>query len=356
MTVSVAGRLIQDANALSALGRLSLAFIDGGGDWLAWAIAEPVARYEFADETMLVGQVQSGLHASRFALLPTLAIKVSPIKLMTLGLADLRLVARAEGGDDNAVLAAQVRKILADHQLVTQADLATGPALLRELGQDASPLFQSMNFDDCLAMWRLASEPPPPFEPAASTSLQREAGAFAVDQARTPAEFCDYYRVYLDIAPPLASATPEQRRQAATTALQTLLPLLFGTLDCPQIEGLPSPGDVELAVSGWLSRGRQIGFSRLSQAVQQIVRHTHWQGDAGAAALKAIALYLQSAQAFLLANRPGRGRLGQDGATCVFALDTGNLCGELLVGANGVISLRDFGPRAQPPTPTETTS
>jgi hypothetical protein len=263
---------------------------------------------------------------------------------MTLGLADLRLLARAEGGDDSAVTAAQVRKIMADHQLATRADLAAGPALLAELGIAASPLFQALDFDDGLALWQLASEAPPDAEAPAPTPLQREAAAFGVQQARTVQEFCDYYRVYLDRTATLGGAAPEQRSQAAAATLQALLPQLFGTLDCPQIRGLPSPGEVELAVNSWLAQGRQVGFTRLSQAVQQIVRHTSCQGEAGDAAPKAVRLYLQSAQAFLSASRPSRGRLGQDGATCLFTLEGGSLRAELQVGSNGVISLRDFGP------------
>ncbi|RQP21900.1 hypothetical protein [Piscinibacter terrae] len=350
MTVSVAGRPIQDANAMSPLGRLALAFIDGGPEWLSWAIADLTARYEFPDETTLVGQVQSGLHASRFALLPRLELMVSPIKLMTLGLADLRMLAKAEGGDDSAVAAAQVTRVLSDHQLATRGDLAAGQALLSELGLAASPLFQAMDFEDHLALWQLARMAPPPEETA--PALRQEAADFAAAQARTPLEFCDYCNVYLDLGTPLADASPAQRSQAATGALQTLLPLMFGVLDCPQIDGLPSPSEVDQAVSNWLARGRQIGFARLSQAVQQIVRHTSFQGQSGDAAQKAVRLYLQSAQAFLAANRPVQGRLGQDGATCLFALEAGSLRAELHVGPGGVISLRDFGPR----TPSSTTT
>ncbi len=349
MSVTVAGRLIQDADALSPLGRLSLAFVDGGLEWLKWAIIEPTARHDIPDETALVGQVQSGLHASRFALLPRLQLKVSPIKLMTIGLPDLRLVARVEGGDDSAVLAAQVRKILSDHQLATHAELAVGTALLSELGVASSPLFQAMDFDEVLALWELACTMPPADEQI--PGLQQEAADFAVQQAHTPLEFCDYYRIYLDCSSGVMSTSPEQRSSAAGATLRVLLPLLFGTLDCPQIDGLPSPAEVELAMSNWLARGKQVGFARLSQAVQQIVRHTHYQGGAEDAAPEAVRLYLQAAQAFLVGNPPMQGRLGQDGATCLFTIESDSLRAELQVGAGGVISLRDFGPIQRPTVP-----
>jgi hypothetical protein len=249
------------------------------------------------------------------------------------------------------VAAAQVARVLSDHQLATGSDLAAGRALLSDLGLAASPLFQALDFEDHLALWQLARTSLPSEETA--PTLHQEAADFAAAQARTPLEFCDYCSVYFDMSTPLADASAAQRSQAATGALQTLLPLLFGALDCPQIDGLPSPSEVDLAVSNWLARGKQIGFARLSQAVQQIVRHTSFQGDGGDAAQKAVRLYLQSAQAFLAANRPAQGRLGQDGATCLFTLEAGSLRGELHVGPGGVISLRDFGPRIPSSTTQE---
>lgn len=347
MSVFLAGRLVQTVDQLSPLARLSLTFIDGGLEWLAWAIAEHASRHDFADEAALVGQVQSGLHGSPFVLLPQLALKVSPIKLLTLGLPSLQLLARAEGGDDGAALAAQVHQVLADHELATQADLALGTTLLAALGVAALPLFHAMDFGDHLALWQLARALSPSREPA--PALQREAADFAVRQARTPIEFCDYLRVYLDGAAHLAPASPEQRRATAEASLNGLLPLLFGTLDGPRIDGLPSPSDVGRAVSNWLDRGKQVGFASLSQAVRQIVQHTPCQGET-ADAPRAVRLYLQSAQAFLVANPPVRGRLGQDGATCLYPITSGSLRAELQVGASGVVSLSDFASLPVPAT------
>ncbi|WKB55638.1 hypothetical protein [Eleftheria terrae] len=343
MTVSVAGRPIQQASMLSAPCQQSLAFVDGGLQWLAWAAAAPVPPYEFADETTLVGAVQQGLHASRFALLPRLGLKVSPVKLMTLDPADLGLLARAQAGDPDAVLATQLRRLCADYELLTAQDLAAGTALLGELGVATAPLFQGIDFDEALALYQLAAEAP---AGGATSALRQEAAAFAVEQARTPLEFCDYHRMYLERAAALpATQGPDDRARAATATLHALLPLLLGSLDCPQVDGLPAPAEVDRAVSSWLARGRQVGFARISLAVLQIVQHTHYSGEAHDGARDAVRLYLQSAQAFLAANRLGKGRLGQDGATCLFTVEAGNLRAVLQVSSGGVISLRDFGTR-----------
>ncbi|AEA62621.1 conserved hypothetical protein [Burkholderia gladioli] len=364
MTVSVGGKPIPLSDALSEAGRLALAFVDGGLEWLAWAVVAPGMRYDFADETQLVSTVQQGLHASPFTLLPQLGLMVSPVKLLTMSPADLRTLGAAETGDGSAVVAAQVRQILASHQLVTRDEVVAGVSLLGELGVVTAPLFQAVNFDESLALSALIHLPYPtqgaasgatqaggmPTVPQAPALLQ-EAAAFAVAQARTVHEYCDYYRLYLDRAEQLGDgATPQQRESAATAAMQALLPTLFGALDCPQVNQPAGPADVAGAVRAWLARGRMIGFARLSHGVLQIVRHTRYKDETGDVARRIVDAYLHSAQAFLAAHRVERGRMGQDGATCSFPIDDTQLRAELQLSSQGVISLTDFGTRPPPPS------
>ncbi|PPU77001.1 hypothetical protein XcuCFBP2542_07995 [Xanthomonas cucurbitae] len=338
MSVSIAGRTISMPTMLSTLARQCLAFVDGGTQWLAWAIRSPNLRYDFPDESSLLGDVQQGLHGSRLSWLPQLELKVSPIKLMTLNSTDLGALIQAESGDTGSVVKAQVQRIFRENALFAASDLAAGPSLLTQLKIDGAGLFQSLDLEESLALRQLAAEAPPA---NVTPALQQEAAAFAVEQARTPLEFCDYYRFYLTCTQAIAAA--DDRAQAAASALQTLLPLLFGTLDCPQVQGLPSPTEVERSVTEWLMHGRQIGFARLSLAAQQIVQHTRYRGDGSdQAASDAIHLYVSSAQAFLAAHRPTRGVLGQTGNSCLFAIQNDSLAALLQVN-DGIISLRDFG-------------
>ena len=349
MSLSVAGHPIPQAAALSDLCRLVLAFVDGGPEWLAWALTSPSARYAFDDETSLVAQVQQGLHASPLALLPTLGLLASPVKLMTLGLADLRVLARAEGGDASGVVASQKQRVLADHGLLLQADLAAVEPWLASLGVGGAPLFQALGLNErvtlCVQM-RGSAPPAKSLADAAVSGLPQEAAGCAAQQARTPLEFIDYLQFYLALAaqgaaPPAAQA----RADRATRVMQTLLPMFFGALDCPQVTGLPSPGAVAQGVSGWLTGGRRIGFARLSQGLQQLVQHTAYRDETGDAAQRIVDLYLASAQSFLAAARVRQGRMGQDGATCTYPLDAGPQQAELQLGANGVVSLRNYGLR-----------
>ncbi len=349
MTVSIAHKPIQGRGGLSDLGALTLAFIDGGVEWLNWAVGDPVAGYPFPDETALIRNVQYGLHASPVTWLPRLNLLISPVKLLTFTLNDLRTVAKAEGGGDDPVTQQQVQAILAAHDVLTQADLAAVAPFLAGLGVAGSPLFQSLGLDDLGALWRLITLPPPP---DGAPDLAGDAAAFAVEQARTPQEFADYYRVYLAQVGKMkaASASADERRQIADTAVQTLLPLMFGALDCPQVGDMVSPGEVAAVVADWLRQGRRIGFSRLSEGVLRIIDATTFTTEKGGAAQQAVNQYLANAQSFLAAHPPQTGRMSQDGRSCTLPIEAGTLYAELLLGPSGGITLQQF--RRQRPAPS----
>ncbi|GKT14918.1 hypothetical protein AVHY2522_06345 [Acidovorax sp. SUPP2522] len=345
MSISVAGRQLQNSSALSESGRHALAFVDGGPQWLDWAIASPGAHYHFPDETALLDGTQKGLHGSPMALLPGLGLAVSPVKLMTLGLSDLRTLALAEAGDASPAVVAQVQRVLQEHRLLTAADLRNAQAFLASLGVAGAPVFQCIDFMDWVALCEL---PGGSFGgPAPSQPLQSEAAKFGVDQARTPREFADYYRVYLHLAahlPELAQASAAQRSEAAQAALYALLPALLGALDGPVLSAVPtSPAEVRMAVYNWLAMGRRIGFSRPSEGVRCIVEGARYRGETGAAAARIVDAALQQAMAVLAANDLRSARLGQDGATMAAPVGPANAQIELQVSSAGLVSLTRLG-------------
>ena len=349
--VSVAGTMVQLPAALSERARLSLVFIDGGMEWLAWAIANTQVRYDFPDETQLLAGVQSGLHASPLTLLPAIGLLVSPVKLMTMRASDLRTLASAERGDTSSVVAHQTNKILAEHALLTQRDLAAGASFLREVGVADAAVLQAMGLDAQLAIYDLISASEG--EIAQRLDLQKEAAAFGARHGRTPAEFVDFYKAYLiqSAKTDALGGTEAQRDAVAEAAVQTLQTCLFGALDGPQITGLASPAEVARAVSTWLMMGKQVGFARVSAGVQQIIQHTQYQRETGDAARAVVGGYLKEAQAFLSANEPLGGKMGQDGATCVFNIEGETTQGQLELSPGGIITLRSFRLKAGPPPP-----
>jgi len=348
MTISVAKRLYRPAG-LSEVGNLVVTLIDGGQQWLDWAMRDAKARYHFSDESALVDGIQTGLHGAALVLLPVTGLLVGPVKLMTLAAADLRVLLKAESGA--TVDPDQIQAIYKAHDLLPQSSFASARSMLANLGVADAPLFQSPCFDGWRALAGLSDEWKGEFGAAA-----REAAAFGVDKARTPSEFCDYYRTYLDCARVLAlsGSSSQARGAAADAALEQLLPLSFALLDCPKVDGLVAPLEVSAAISEWLFMGRQIGFARASLVVQQVVAHGGYRGQTGMELMTLVRDYVTQAQFLLNANELGRGLLGQDGASCRFSITQGTERAVIELTRLGLITLRSFDPAAPSDPPANT--
>jgi hypothetical protein len=348
MTVIVAKRLIYSLHNLDELSRRVLRLVDGGTQWLDWAVRDPEARYHFDDEAEMVAAIQSGLHGSPLTLLPGLGLRVGPAKLMTLSADELKLLDLAEAGGPAAPPDAQVGKVLARHNLLPQQALLGGGSYLQQLGIAAAAVFQGMGLAEQIAVRELARDPAPgelvPIE------FQKEAALFALGQARTPLEFIDYFRIYVDLVDDQGGPwrTPEDRADAVQAAIDPLLPLLFGALDCPRLDGGADPGGVSDALAEWFLMGRRLGFARISDGARQIVSNTDYARAGGAAGERTVDAYLDGARNLLAARGVGVGRLGQDGASCDFRVMGDYHEATVALGADGVITLADYRPIPAP--------
>ena len=347
MAVLVANRLIQDRGSLSSIAALVLAFIDGGVEWFAWAVSNTSSNYSFPDETTLVAEVQQGLHSSPLALLSKLQLLISPIKLMTFSIGDLRTLAKAQSGDQDPATMARVQAVLSAHGVQRQGDLAVVPGFLANLGVADAPLFQCLGLNEMISLRELITLPQPQ---GGDPDIQGDAARFALQQASNCDEFSDYYRAYMALTTKLetAGSASEQRLAQANAAVQTLLPLMFNALDCPQVSGLVPPAAVTATVSTWLRQGRRLGFSRVSEGVCRIIDSTTFTDETGPEAVQVIHHYLATAESFLAANDFKTGRISQDGRSCVLPAQSSKLHVELQVNPAGCITLRQLRRMAPP--------
>jgi hypothetical protein len=341
MTVKIANKPLNGPFGLSETGRRVLGLIDGGLQWLDYAIGTPDAHYHFRDESALVAAVQTGLHATRYVLIDAIGLMVAPVKLMTMSPAELQLLARAATGEVKPTNPDLV-KMLGRHSLTTQKDLAAVATLLDNLEVAPAPMFQAMDLDDTLALLVLARSPC--ITDPGTPDLRLEAASFAVSQAYSPPEFVDYFRTFIDHIAIVGEPgdTPTDRRERVLRAVYTLAPLMFQALDCPEVAGLVSPLEVEGAIIDWLMNGRQLGFLRVSQGVQQIVANTGFANEEGLAAQLIVRDYLDRAQQLVRLLGVGRGIMGQDGATCLFPIVAPAQDAVIRLGPTGVITLAQF--------------
>lgn len=341
MTVKIANKPLNGPFGLSETGRRVLGLIDGGLQWLDYALGEQDTHYHFRDESAMVAAVQTGLHATRYILIDAIGLLVAPVKLMTMTPADLQLLQRAAVGEVKP-RNPDLLKLLAWHGLATQDDLTAVDALLGNLEVTPAPMFQAMDLDDRLALLRLARSPCI-VEPG-TPDLRLEAAAFAVTQAYSPQEFVDYFHTFIDHLAAVGEPgdTPPRRRERVQRAVYALAPLMFQALDCPEVAGLVSPLEVEGAIIDWLMSGRQLGFLRVSQGVQQIVANTGFANEEGLAAQLIVRDYLDRAQQLVRLQGIGRGAMGQDGATCLFPIVAPTQEAVIRLGPTGVITLAQF--------------
>ncbi|NYT43066.1 hypothetical protein HZY97_19990 [Sphingomonas sp. R-74633] len=339
MTVILAGRQVTGSADLSQPALLVLSCIDGGNEWLAYAIATPRNVYAFEDEMALVVAAQQGLHATPLVLLPKLGLIAGAARLIALSAADLQVLVAVEAGSDAADPAA-AQKLLTAEGLATATDLAGADALLKSLGVAGAPLFQALSLGDRLALLELKAGLAA--DGAPSATAQKAAARFAADWSYSPAEFTDYLRAFLALT---TGANPLSA-DAARDALAALAPLLFDTLDCPAVAGFVAPQELAAAVAGWIAAGRRVGFSRLSRGVWQLVVHGGYRGQIGADAKALIAAHLDQAHALLAEAVLDRARLAQDGASASFTARAPDRTGEagLQLNASGAITLQRFVP------------
>jgi hypothetical protein len=343
MSVSVASNRLQRLDDLSPAGQLILGLIADGESWLKWALHHPTARYHFEDERALVAAVQAGIHGSDLISIPALGLLVSPVKLASMGEADLDTLAAAQATyDADAATRTRVRRILAKYALVTARDLLAVPAFLDGLGVGDSAIFQAMDLDARIAVLGLVNMSSE--EEGLPAAFRGEAAAFAVEYAQSPQEFADYYHVYLDLVGRVGSLTqtPPHRAALVKSAVRQLRPLLLQALDAPRLERRGRERDVAAAIAEWLMLGRRLGFARLSQGVRQIVAQPEFAGERGEAAAEIVEGQLNGAQAVLASGDLRLVHVGQDGSTFVF--ESRSCAGEVWVelGAERILTLRGF--------------
>jgi hypothetical protein len=342
MTVSVAGRLVPRVTALSDTARIVLCLINGGVEWLEWAIFHPRARYHFESEEALVAAVQVGLYATPLLWLPAAGLLVGPAKLMTLHRHDLRILARAKEEGP------RLRDILDRYRLATQAELAEVRPRLERLTGKPQPLLQGMTFDDQLDIYAILEREAWSLE----DDRYGEAARFAAGRAQTPHEFADYFRAYLHYVAkdPHLPRSPDARMRKVGDSIDLLLPFLFEALDCPRIESGVADWEVAEAINEWLAMGRRLGFSRLSQGAEQVIANTDFaRRDDDQEVPRIAAAYLAGAQALLGSGELGHRHLGQDGVSWTYVVRSDAEEALVTLGREGVIALAIF--RALPEEP-----
>lgn len=343
MTISIGQRIITEAGQLSRQAAQCLALIDGGTQWLDWAVKSGSCHFGASDETELAQSVQVGLHGTPFCLLQNARALIGPAKLMSLSQEDLAVLFNAEAQDAamDLPLTDQVSAALSRNNIISAQDLASLRAWLQQIGVSDSPLFQFMGVMDAACLVRLmrtsltTTTDSIKTPPRANQSLLA-AAAYSIAQARTPLEFADYLQFY--------QALDSQGKAAQAKDIQlSVLEQVHGLLDGPQMDKLPSPGSLPGILQDWFSRNRRLGFPRASLAPLRMVQRESYTGTTPDEAKAALWRFITSARVMLCSsNLAVQSTLEQDGSSCSYQLSLGKQMATLYVDDRGVISLDDY--------------
>jgi hypothetical protein len=343
MSVSVAGRRIHRLHGLSSRARLVLDLIAAGRWWAERAIGDAVERYHFGDESVMVGAVQRGLHASPLLFLPRVRLLASPERLMGLDADELKLLVRAERGERPHVPRHTLRHILDRHRLVPLSQLPAIETLREELDLGDNGLLETAGFADRLALVALKRELD---RLDVGPERRAEAATFARGAAATVQEFADYLHAYLALTArgEMWELTPAKRIASAELVLAEIQPLLFSMLDCPRIDLAAPIHFAPAAVEEWLDLGRRVGFPRLSRGVQQLAANTSLTEKCLGDAPAILAAYFAGAQALLAGSELKLHYLTQTGEAAFRAQSSGHQA-TVTLGTDGFITLAEFRER-----------
>ena len=311
--VSIGGRAVTGRAELPPEVASVVSMIRGAQRWLEWAAADPIDPYAFDDSASMVAGIQDGLHGSPWTLLPRLGVMVSPVRLLELAPDELSALASYEAESSAGVVSdRQVKKILSEHDLISQDELEVGLDFLDEMGLRSNSVFQSLSLADQIELFRLVDSAQT--ETKLDQKSQKEASAFAVRDAHQPMEFIDYYRFYMcALERGVGGKSAAKRMSKAQELADGLSGRLYGQLKCPTVDHAPSLEELKALLGSWLPEHGSAAFPRLSAAVSEVFCSTEVIEPSGGATETAVDEFLSAAQSFLAYTPPSSSSVAQDG-------------------------------------------
>ncbi|WP_461208992.1 hypothetical protein [Desulfocurvus sp. DL9XJH121] len=323
--IIVTGQQVTDIREMSP-GFRSLTELLGGVDWLLWALAEPRLIMAARDEADLLCMIQVGLNGVPLAVLDSLDMAAHPARLMLLPDKTAAQAAAAVAGGLPRDLAA-ARKALRAEGLRTFKDLACGSGLVEELGVRDSALFAAMGLGDLLVLADLAADVRAGKLPCAGEEDLVLAAGFAVDRARSCAEFCDALRFFCQ----------EAEYGDAAARWESRTPLAYRFLETMAVDPDLAADELPLAVEA-LALQERLGFATPARALR--VLQGRVAGDAGPEQwIEAAREELRDAQCLIRRNNFQGQALSQDGAAVSLAYGTKTAGLRLECAADGLVTV-----------------
>lgn len=273
MAVWLAGRKLERLGDLSAGARHVLSLMDGGCEWLDWALLQDRPARDWADDAEMLQAIQRELHGGETMLLPVARVTVAPRALLYLPAPTLETLVRAEAeGTDSPQLWAALRQ----SRFITAADVDTVLGWLDQLQARNTPLLKNLGLECLTRLYDTMNDPTLHALGIQDMDGLRLAAQWALGTSRTPQTFCDWMQFYgtFITTPVPRSESPVKLVQELGQWIQHVLPLTFDALGSMHTGSGTLLEHIRHGLRLGMAQGHRIGPCSLSSAALQLARFT----------------------------------------------------------------------------------
>ncbi|ACL06352.1 hypothetical protein Dalk_4674 [Desulfatibacillum aliphaticivorans] len=304
--IYIADKLMENIGAFSHRFRLIAERIQGGPQWLRFAMHSQTDSYMVGSELELLSLVQEGLHGTKLMLLADLNLLIDPLKLWTLPEDDLALIGTARREES-------VRDVLDQYGILNFAQLGKGIDFLRSFEIKDKPVFQVMNLADRLALYAIAIGGQEREASKKDLAIRKESCEFALQLCQTPKEFQALFRLYEAVCNKYSAKSRSARQKRAQLVWEDYNELCDGLVETVTLGKKYNPDDLDMEIKSALADLRQVGFSCKATAMLNLIRNTILKCEDQPQARKIVRDYMSAIFNLIAAGTVESASVGQDG-------------------------------------------
>jgi hypothetical protein len=293
-----------------------ISMIEGGMDWLNWAIRDRTSpSVNATQEDQLLEMIQHGLHADDYIRFRTFRANLD--KILTLPDADIeQLGIIRKTGNDNDV---NLQSLLHRNGMFSYAEISEAVAEIPAISSTRPDLFQALSFEDQLALTDFMQK-----QAGVDEDLKQQAYVFALNNAANIPDFINLCFFFHILRHQLPGNLIVQTQNSEIQALyRQLLPVSAYLLFTPNAGRVRQEKLLREAVPELARTNKFIGYSTSSSSVLNLVQNINVNDPTDISLQSRIDSYLSSVKNLVGFTPPSAYSLSQDGrlATLSFEKD-----------------------------------
>lgn len=326
-------QLVENIAGLSTRFQTILSMINGGPDWLRWAMGNsimPVCKASNENELLLL--IQQGLHSDNIIHFNTFRLCLEKILSMPDGEVEQLALVRNTGSDTELHL----RSLLTRNKLMDYSDVQNAVDFIQQHQRDGGKLFKWPTFNNMLILAAFVKQ-----LPTIDEQVMQQAFLFAENNATTVSEFIDLFNFFIyavnHVFP--AGLSPLIQTNEVTQLYNQLLPINYNILFTPSIDPGNSEDVIRENLQQVLSSSRRIGYTTCAAAAANLVQNIHLSGQDNASIKTQVESFLTAILHQVCQNAAPEGLISQDGQLITYSYEANDILVVIGVSSKGNISI-----------------